>query len=142
VRVDNYRKRRRIGSRECAVEVLPEHAASKCGEANLPAFEELIASLPENQREVLTMLKVNELSLEEVAHATSSTVGALKQPANLMGRFGRRSLDGTSNTGMAIDLGVNRRDAPPRTSVERPQSAIRNVCGPALSRSSCRISCN
>jgi len=38
--------------------------------------------LPESQREVLTMLKVNELSLEEVARATSSTVGAVKQKAH------------------------------------------------------------
>jgi RNA polymerase sigma-70 factor (ECF subfamily) len=41
-----------------------------------------VASLPESQREVLTMLKVNELSLEEVARATSSTVGAVKQRAH------------------------------------------------------------
>jgi len=82
VRVDNYRKRRRIGSRESTVEVLPEHPAGKNRENNLPAFEDLIASLPESQREVLTMLKVNELSLEEVARATSSTVGAVKQKAH------------------------------------------------------------
>src|SRR5271170_3022389 len=82
VRVDNYRKRQRIGSRESAVDVLPEHSVVKNGKYNLPAFEELVASLPESQREVLTMLKVNELSLEEVARATSSTVGAVKQKAH------------------------------------------------------------
>jgi RNA polymerase sigma-70 factor (ECF subfamily) len=82
VRVDHYRKRQRIGSRESAVEVLPEHSASKDEGHNLPTFEDLVASLPEGQREVLTMLKVNELSLEEVAHATSSTVGAVKQKAH------------------------------------------------------------
>jgi len=82
VRVDNYRKRQRIGSRESAVDVLPEHSVVRNGENNLPAFHELVASLPESQREVLTMLKVNELSLEDVARATSSTVGALKQKAH------------------------------------------------------------
>src|SRR5271163_4653543 len=82
VRVDNYRKRQRIGSRESAVDVLPEHSVVKNGKHELPAFEELVASLPESQREVLTMLKVNELSLEEVARATSSTVGAVKQKAH------------------------------------------------------------
>jgi RNA polymerase sigma-70 factor, ECF subfamily len=82
VRVDNYRKRQRIGSRESAVGVLPERAAGKNEENHLPAFEDLVASLPESQREVLTMLKVNELSLEEVARATSSTVGAVKQKAH------------------------------------------------------------
>src|SRR5271168_116899 len=37
VRVDNYRKRQRIGARESAVGVLPEHAAFKNRENNLPA---------------------------------------------------------------------------------------------------------
>jgi RNA polymerase sigma-70 factor (ECF subfamily) len=83
VRVDNYRKRHRITSRERAVEVLPELSANKAEETkNLPAFEHLIASLPESQCEVLTMLKVNELSLGEVARATSSSVGAVKQKAH------------------------------------------------------------
>jgi RNA polymerase sigma-70 factor, ECF subfamily len=82
VRVDNYRKRRRIGSRESTVEVLPERPTGRNGKNSLPAFEDLIASLPESQREVLTMLKVHELSLEEVARATSSTVGAVKQKAH------------------------------------------------------------
>lgn len=84
VRVDSYRKRQRIASRERAVQVLPESAAGKPEEkTNLPAFEDLVASLPESQREVLTMLKVNELSLEDVARATSSKVGAVKQKAHI-----------------------------------------------------------
>jgi RNA polymerase sigma-70 factor, ECF subfamily len=82
VRVDNYRKRQRIASRESAAEV-PERLSQKNDvKTDLPAFEDLVASLPESQREVLTMLKVNELSLEEVARATSSTVGAVKQKAH------------------------------------------------------------
>jgi RNA polymerase sigma-70 factor (ECF subfamily) len=83
VRVDNYRKRQRIASREIAAVVLPEAPTQKNEvKADLPSFEDLVASLPERQREVLTMLKVNELSLEEVARATSSTVGAVKQKAH------------------------------------------------------------
>jgi RNA polymerase sigma-70 factor (ECF subfamily) len=50
--------------------------------AEVPTFEALIADLPDSQREVLTMLKVNELSLEEIAQATSSTVGAVKMKAS------------------------------------------------------------
>lgn len=83
VRVDSYRKRSRIASREWAVDVLPE--PSPCNTevpGNVPAFEELVGALPQSQREVLTMLKVSELSLEEVARATSSTVGAVKQKAH------------------------------------------------------------
>ena len=48
----------------------------------LPEFESLMAALPDGQREVITMLKVGGLSLEEVACATSSTVGAVKQKAH------------------------------------------------------------
>lgn len=45
-------------------------------------FGALIAALPEAQREVLVMLKVSGMSLEEVARATASTVGAVKQKAH------------------------------------------------------------
>jgi RNA polymerase sigma-70 factor, ECF subfamily len=81
VRIDSYRKRRRT-SREIGVDVLPEHAMRQEKQRNVPAFDELVATLPEGQREVLTMLKVGGLSLEEVARATSSTAGAVKQKAH------------------------------------------------------------
>ena len=82
VRVDNYRKRYRISSREMGVDVLPEFPVHN-GETNmLPSFEELVAALPESQREVVTMLKVDGLSLEEIARVTSSTTGAVKQKAH------------------------------------------------------------
>ena len=48
----------------------------------LPSFEELVVVLPESQREVVTMLKVDGLSLEEIARVTSSTTGAVKQKAH------------------------------------------------------------
>jgi RNA polymerase sigma-70 factor, ECF subfamily len=82
VRVDGYRRTRRITLHEIAMEVLPEPPAP--AEACDPglAFESLVAALPEAQREVVTMLKVGGLSLEEVACATSSTVGAVKQKAH------------------------------------------------------------
>jgi RNA polymerase sigma-70 factor (ECF subfamily) len=82
VRVDDYRKRHRIASRETGVDVLPEPSVNKDERAGLPRFEELVAALPESQREVVTMLKVDGLSIEEVARATSSTVGAVKQKAH------------------------------------------------------------
>src|SRR5713101_6964098 len=41
VRVDNYRKRRRIASREMAVDVLPEPPVPNDETSNLPPFEEL-----------------------------------------------------------------------------------------------------
>ena len=82
VRIDSYRRRRRI-SREIGVDVLPESAAlEERWDNNLPAFDQLVAALPEGQREVVTMLKVEGLTIDEVARATSSTAGAVKQKAH------------------------------------------------------------
>jgi RNA polymerase sigma-70 factor, ECF subfamily len=82
VRVDSYRKRRRITVREIVLESLPERSDERAESHDLPAFDTLIADLPASQREVLTLLKVNGLSLEEVARATSSSVGSVKQKAH------------------------------------------------------------
>jgi RNA polymerase sigma-70 factor (ECF subfamily) len=45
-------------------------------------FTHLLETLPDSQREVIVMLKLSDMSLEEVARATSSTVGAIKQKAH------------------------------------------------------------
>jgi len=82
VRVDGYRRTRRITLHETSMEVLPERPAQPEARNPGPTFETLVAALPEAQREVVTMLKVGGLSLEEVARATSSTVGAVKQKAH------------------------------------------------------------
>ena len=82
VRVDGYRRSRRITAYEIAMEILPEPRLRAEPRNRLPEFEALIAPLPEAQREVVTMLKVGGLSLEEVACATSCTVGAVKQKAH------------------------------------------------------------
>jgi RNA polymerase sigma-70 factor, ECF subfamily len=79
VRVDHFRKRHRIALHETEVDVLPESPAQLDKINNLPSFDELVAPLPESQREVLIMLKVNGLSIEEIARVTSSTTGAVKQ---------------------------------------------------------------
>jgi RNA polymerase sigma-70 factor (ECF subfamily) len=81
-RVDSYRRSRRITLHETTMQVLPERPAQGETRSALPVFETLVASLPDAQREVITMLKVGGLSLEEVARATSSTVGAVKQKAH------------------------------------------------------------
>jgi RNA polymerase sigma-70 factor (ECF subfamily) len=82
VRVDGYRRTRRIMMHETAMEVLPERPAQVESGNSLSAFDTLVATLPEGQREVVTMLKMGGLSLDEVARATSSTVGAVKQKAH------------------------------------------------------------
>jgi RNA polymerase sigma-70 factor (ECF subfamily) len=82
VRVDGYRRTRRVAAHETAMEVLPEARPGVERRSSLPDFETLIAALPEAQREVIVMLKAGGLTLEEIARATSSTVGAVKQKAH------------------------------------------------------------
>ena len=82
VRIDSFRKRHRI-AREIGVDSLPEPAMHHVpANRQLPGFAELVVNLPESEREILTMLKVEELSLEDVARATCSTIGAVKQKAH------------------------------------------------------------
>jgi RNA polymerase sigma-70 factor (ECF subfamily) len=51
------------------------HTGSDSGDG----LNALLAPLSESQREVIEMLKVAGMSLEEVARATSSSVGSVKQ---------------------------------------------------------------
>lgn len=80
IRVDQYRKARRVEDREQQVERLPE--AAVFDRASGPDLDALLGSLPESQRDVIVMLKVSGMSLEEVARATSSSVGSVKQKAH------------------------------------------------------------
>jgi RNA polymerase sigma-70 factor (ECF subfamily) len=82
VRIDGYRRMRRITLHEISMDVPPEHPVRAEARNQAPTFDTLVAELPDAQREVVTMLKVGGLSLEEVARATSSTVGAVKQKAH------------------------------------------------------------
>jgi RNA polymerase sigma-70 factor (ECF subfamily) len=82
VGIDGYRRTRRITAHETAMDVLPEKLAHVETRSTLPAFDALVADLPKAQREVVTLMKVGGLSLEEVARATSCTVGAVKQKAH------------------------------------------------------------
>jgi len=80
VRVDHYRKAMRTRAHEQRLEESSTAAATasgKSGQADNLGI--LLAPLPESQREVIEMLKVAGMSLEEVARATSSSVGSVKQ---------------------------------------------------------------
>lgn len=95
-RLDAYRKRRRRESREVLVAEPPDSAVP--GSTPVSSLDRgdllsaLVDSLPASQREVLVMLKVTGMSLEEVARATSSTVGAVKQKAHRAYTALRRAL--------------------------------------------------
>jgi RNA polymerase sigma-70 factor, ECF subfamily len=83
-RVDGYRRMRRRTARELAVRELPEPPArpGPSSAAAHPDVFDLLGCLPESQREVLLLMKTSGMSLEEVARATASTVGAVKQKAH------------------------------------------------------------
>lgn len=81
VRIDQLRRRRRKEGHEVLTEVLPEAGTAMGSEGDLD-FARLMSHLPESQREVITLMKVSGLSVEEVAQATGSTVGSVKQKAH------------------------------------------------------------
>ncbi|MGB7439125.1 MAG: sigma-70 family RNA polymerase sigma factor, partial [Candidatus Acidiferrum sp.] len=77
-RVDHYRKALRPTAREQRLEEMPTTAAPSSA-AQTHDLESLLAPLSESQRELIEMLKVAGMSLEEVARATSCSVGSVKQ---------------------------------------------------------------
>jgi RNA polymerase sigma-70 factor (ECF subfamily) len=91
VRVDHYRRVRRNSAREEHLDEFPETPTAVPSDAD-DALESLLAPLPDSQREVIEMLKISGMSLEEVARATSSSVGAVKQKAHRAYRTLRRAL--------------------------------------------------
>jgi RNA polymerase sigma-70 factor (ECF subfamily) len=83
-KLDAYRRRRFRLTKEQLVSTLPEppSLAGTSPETKYPEVLTLLEKLPESQREVLLMLKVSGMTVEEVARATSSTAGAIKQRAH------------------------------------------------------------
>ena len=82
-RVDTYRRRRRLLIREVTLAAIHE----KSCQAHQPDIAEgeilrALDDLPKSQRETVMMLKVSGMSLEEVARATSTSAGAIKQRAH------------------------------------------------------------
>jgi RNA polymerase sigma-70 factor (ECF subfamily) len=109
VRVDNYRRVRRIMAHEVATNVPPEAAGQKEDLVAALEFDALVARLPEAQREVIVMLKVTGMTVEEVAMATSSTVGMVKLKAHRAYESGLRAASrthaGNSRTYRAEPIG-------------------------------------
>jgi RNA polymerase sigma-70 factor (ECF subfamily) len=82
VRVDQYRRAKRIQDHEFQSEAVPDVASQQSRESVLPKMADLLKTLPAAQRETVLLLKVSGLSLEEVARATGTSVGAVKQKAH------------------------------------------------------------
>jgi RNA polymerase sigma-70 factor (ECF subfamily) len=81
-RLDAFRRRMRRGRREVLVDAVPERPVQEQGLGRSPDIMQLLDELPKAQREVLLLLKVSGMSLEEVARATGSSIGAIKQKAH------------------------------------------------------------
>jgi len=79
VQVKDHRRRRWLAWRKKGVGIFPASSAREDKICRMPAFVELVGRLPQDQREMLTMLKISGLSAEQVARATSSTAWAVKR---------------------------------------------------------------
>jgi RNA polymerase sigma-70 factor, ECF subfamily len=96
--IDHFRDRKRKGDRE--VELIPEEWADEndgSGEgaaALAPELTAALASLPEKQREAVTLIQVDGLSVAEAALKTNVSVGALKVRAHRGYRALSKLLDG------------------------------------------------
>lgn len=107
-RVDQYRRWKRSAGRESNLDAMPQHPSSDLRpdmEKRLEAQSILavMETIPEAQREVLLMLKVNGMSIEEVARATGSTATAVKQKAYRAYQAVRRTLGMKQGQGEECD---------------------------------------
>jgi RNA polymerase sigma-70 factor (ECF subfamily) len=95
VRVDHYRKAHRAQRREERLEEGSDIAQPPVAQpSGQPDLDGLLAQLPESQREVIVMLKVCGMSLDEVARATQSSIGSVKQKAHRAYERLRKGLTG------------------------------------------------
>jgi RNA polymerase sigma-70 factor, ECF subfamily len=96
VRVDHYRKSIRTIARQQSMEDMSKIAAPVAAESCRPDLAGLLAPLSEGEREVIEMLKVEGMSLEDAARATSSTVGSVKQKAHRAYKKLRETMSATA----------------------------------------------
>jgi RNA polymerase sigma-70 factor, ECF subfamily len=94
VRVDHYRKASRTTAHERQLREVVVMAPAETGKSD--TLQALLAPLPESQREVIEMLKVGGMSLEEVAQATSCTVGSVKQKVHRAYKKLRETMGGVT----------------------------------------------
>ena len=100
-RIDAYRRRKRIDAKELSFDEQVEPRQQVGRDPEPPDFEvwRLLERLPESQQVVIRMLKVSGMSLVEVANATGTTVGAVKQKAHRAYEKLRVMLRDSSETG-------------------------------------------
>jgi RNA polymerase sigma-70 factor, ECF subfamily len=95
VRVDHYRRMSRTSVHETRLEDL---AAPVTEDPGAEELEALLAPLSASEREIIVMMKVAGMSLEEVARATSASVGSVKQKVHRAYKSLRRSMSAMTAT--------------------------------------------
>jgi RNA polymerase sigma-70 factor (ECF subfamily) len=80
-RVDFFRKWQRTSGREAELPETARMPEVKSDTMQAKNLMNIISTLPEGQREVIVLLKLTGMTAEEVARATGSTAGAVKQKA-------------------------------------------------------------
>lgn len=81
VQIDHYRRWMRVKRHELPSESL-SHLPGAQRDESPSRLDDLLAPLPAAQKEVVLLLKETGLTLEEVARATGTSVGAVKQKAH------------------------------------------------------------
>jgi len=82
-RADGYRRLlRNPAVPGLELDLFPDRKSVSNNSESRVDLERLIATLPDGQKQVITMLKFAGMTLEEVARATGTTVGGVKQKAH------------------------------------------------------------
>ncbi|HSZ61774.1 MAG TPA: sigma-70 family RNA polymerase sigma factor [Terriglobales bacterium] len=110
VRVDHYRRTIRTAAREQRLQEISGVAARPRESGLLYDLDTLLAPLSDSQREVIEMLKVAGMSLEEVARATSTSVGSVKQKAHRAYAKLRRTMSAAFASDKGEDFRERQRD--------------------------------
>jgi RNA polymerase sigma-70 factor (ECF subfamily) len=105
VRIDHYRRTSRTTAHERRLEeVCDATAAPARDEQQAEELETLLAPLSDGQREVIRMMKVAGMSLDEVARATSCSVGSVKQKVHRAYKILRDRMNALSAEGSSEEL--------------------------------------
>jgi RNA polymerase sigma-70 factor (ECF subfamily) len=102
--IDHFRERKRRGERETLLPVEEWADESAGGEADrvvlAPELQDALAALPEKQREAVTLIQIEGLSVAEAALRAGVTPGALKVRAHRGYRAMRDALEGARPRGV------------------------------------------
>ena len=101
--IDHFRERKRRGDREVEMRVEEWPDESRSGESGderlAPELAAALAALPDGQREAVTLVQLNGLSVAEAALRVGISPGALKVRAHRGYRAMRQALEGARESG-------------------------------------------